>query len=156
VDAVIRQHPLLTTATALYLLVVGWVTLGPQPTGLVRTAGVWRLLDLVRDHPSLSWITYSRIEFAANVAMFLPLGVLLLLLLGRRGWWAAMLTGFLLSVAIEAAQFVLPGRVSDIRDLVANSLGTALGVLVALVITLPAAIRRRRASRSRTGEVRLA
>jgi VanZ family protein len=156
VDAVIRQHPLLTTATALYLLVVGWVTLGPQPTGLVRAAGVWRLLDLVRDHPSLSWITYSRIEFAANVAMFLPLGVLLLLLLGRRGWWAAMLTGFLLSVAIEAAQFVLPGRVSDIRDLVANSLGTALGVLVALVITLPAAIRRRRASRSRTGEVRLA
>jgi hypothetical protein len=156
VDAVIRQHPLLTTATALDLAVVGWVTLGPQPTGLVRAAGVWRLLGFVREHPSLSWITYGLIEFGANVAMFLPVGVLLLLLMGRRGWWAAILGGFALSVAIEATQLFLPGRVSDIRDLVANSLGTALGVLLALVITLPAALRRRRASRPRTGEVRLA
>jgi glycopeptide antibiotics resistance protein len=156
VDAVIRQHPLLTTATALYLAVVGWVTLGPQPTGLVRAAGVWQLLGFVREHPSLSWITYSRIEFSANVVMFLPVGVLLLLLMGRRGWWAAILTGFVLSVAIEAAQLLLPGRVSDIRDLVANSLGTALGVLLALVITLPAVLRRRRVSRPRTGEIRLA
>lgn len=152
----IRQHPLLTTATALYLAVVGWVTLGPQPTGLVRAAGVWQLLGLVREHPSFSWITYALIEFSANVAMFVPVGVLLLLLMGRRRWWAAILSGFVLSVGIEAAQLLLPGRVSDIRDLVANSLGTALGVLLALVITLPAALRRRRASRPRTGEVRLA
>jgi glycopeptide antibiotics resistance protein len=152
----IRQHPFLTAATALYLVAVGWMTLGPQPTGLVRAAGVWSLLGFVREHPSLSWISYSFVEFTANIAMFLPIGVLLLLLLGRRRWWAAILLGALLSAGIEAAQLVLPGRVSDVRDLVSNSLGTAIGVVVALVLTWPAAIRRRRESRPRTGGMRLA
>lgn len=152
----IRQHPLLTTATVLYLTVVGWITLGPQPTGLVRGAGIWQLLRFVREHPSLSWITYAHIEFAANVAMFVPIGVLLLLLMGRRQWWIAMLTGALLSLAIEIAQIFIPGRVSDVRDLESNSLGTVIGVLAALIITLPAALRRRREARARSGEVRLA
>jgi glycopeptide antibiotics resistance protein len=153
---VIRQHPLLTAVTVLYLGVVGWITLGPQPTGLVHGSGIWQLLALVREHPSLSWITYSLLEFTANVAMFLPVGVLLLLLMGRRGWWAAILAGGLLSVAIEAAQLFIPGRVSDVRDLESNSIGTVLGVVAALVITLPAALRRRRAARATTGGVRLA
>jgi glycopeptide antibiotics resistance protein len=139
----IRQHPLLTVLTALYLAVVGWMTLGPQPTGVVRASGVLRLLVLLQEHPSLAWIHYSTIEFWANVAMFAPIGMLLLLLLGRRRWWAAVLGGALLSAAIETAQLVIPGRVSDVRDLLANSLGALLGVLAGLVITWPAAARRR-------------
>jgi len=151
----IRQHPLLTTATVLYLLAVGWVTLGPQPTGLVHASGIWQLLALLREHPSLDWIHYSDIEFAANVAMFGPIGLLLLLLLGRSRWWAALLAGPLLSLAIETAQLFIPGRVSDVRDLVSNSLGAVLGVVAGLVITWPAAARRRRVARARTGEMRL-
>jgi glycopeptide antibiotics resistance protein len=150
----IRQHPLLTTATVLYLAAVGWVTLGPQPTGLVRASGLWQLLALFRDHPSLDWISYSDIEFTANVAMFGPIGLLLLFLLGRGRWWAALLAGPLLSLAIETAQLFIPGRVSDVRDLMSNSLGAVLGVVAGLVITWPAAMRRRRAARLRTGEVR--
>jgi len=151
----IRQHPLLTLATVLYLAAVGWVTLGPQPTGLVHASGIWQLLGLLQEHPSLAWIRYSTLEFTANVAMFAPIGLFLLLLLGRSRWWMALLAGPLLSLAIETAQLFIPGRVSDVRDLVSNSLGAVLGVVAGLVITWPAAIRRRRAARPRTGEVRL-
>ena len=151
----IRQHPLLTTATALYLVVVGWVTLGPQPTGLVHAAGVWQLLGLFREHPSLAWIRYSDVEFAGNVAMFAPIGLFFLLLLGRSRWWAALLLGPLLSLGIETAQLFIPGRVSDVRDLVSNSLGAVLGIVAGLVITWPAAVRRRRVERASTGQIRL-
>ncbi|MGN6325448.1 VanZ family protein [Pseudolysinimonas sp.] len=151
----IRQHPLLTALTVLYLGGVAWMTLGPQPTGVVHAAGIWQLLGILREHPSLAWIRYSDIEFAANVAMFAPLGLFLLLLLGRRRWWIALLAGPLLSLGIETAQLFIPGRVSDVRDLVSNSIGTVLGLVAGLVITWPAAVRRRRAARTRTGEMRL-
>jgi glycopeptide antibiotics resistance protein len=151
----IRQHPLLTAATALYLVAVGCLTLGPQPTGLVPAGGVFQLLRLFGEHPALAWIRYSDVEFAANVAMFGPIGLLLLLLLGRSRWWAALLIGPLLSLAIETAQLFIPGRVSDVRDLVSNSIGAVLGVVAGLLITWPAAVRRRRASRARSGSVRL-
>jgi glycopeptide antibiotics resistance protein len=154
-----RHHPMLTTVTALYLAAVAWLTLGPQPLGLVRAGGIFRLLAIFQRHTATSWITYPTIEFTANVAMFVPIGVFFVLLLGRRRWWAATLLGMLLSAAIEIAQLFVPGRVSDVRDLVSNSLGALVGVLAALVITWPGAARRRREAalrHPRTGEVRVA
>ena len=67
--------------------------------------------------------------------MFVPIGIFLVLLFGRRLWFMSVISGILLTLAIEFAQLFIPGRVSDVRDLVANSLGTMIGVLVALVLT---------------------
>ena len=151
-----RNHPLLTALAVGYLAVVGWLTLGPQPIELVKAGGVFRLLALFQRHTATAWVTYPAVEFAANVAMFVPIGVLLLLLVGRRRWWAAVLFGVLLSAAIEVAQLFVPGRVTDVRDLVSNSIGAFVGVVAALVITWPAAARRRRESHPRTGGIRVA
>ena len=151
----VRHHPVLSAITVLYLGAVAWLTLGPQPIGLVRAAGVFRLLALFQRHTATAWITYPAIEFAANAAMFVPIGVLLLLLAGRRWWWMAVLGGFGLSASIEFAQLFLPGRVSDVRDLVSNSIGALAGVLVALLLTWPEAVRRRAAQPS-TGAIRIA
>ena len=150
---------MLTAATALYLGAVAWITLGPQPVGLVRAGGVWQLLALFQRHTSTAWITYPTVEFTANVLMFVPIGLFLLLLFGRKLWWLAVIMGVLLSSLIEFTQLYLPGRVSDVRDLSSNSLGALIGVLVALVITWPAAARRRRqrlAAQPRTGGIRVA
>ena len=162
----VRHHPVLSAVTALYLGAVAWLTLGPQPIGLVKAGGVFRLLALFQRHTATAWITYptvefganvamfvpigvfllllagrrrwwmaalagvllsASIEFAANVAMFVPIGVFLLLLVGRRWWWLAALAGVALSASIEVAQLFLPGRVSDVRDLVSNSIGAFRG-----------------------------
>jgi VanZ family protein len=38
----------------------------------------------------------------------------------------------------------IPGRVSDPRDVAANSIGMLLGIALAIVLTLPGTLRRRR------------
>jgi glycopeptide antibiotics resistance protein len=124
---------ILRLVTACYLVLVGWITLGPQPLderGLSILRGILAVLaasDVTR------WVTYDVVEFSANVAMFVPVGVLFLLLAGRRRWWLALGGGIAVSCAIEFAQLFLPGRFSDVRDILANSLGTLLGVLAAVL-----------------------
>ncbi|MDQ1605844.1 MAG: hypothetical protein QOJ18_211 [Microbacteriaceae bacterium] len=140
-----RRHPLLSLVTVGYLGLVGWITLGPQPLNSQDQRLLARILSYFGNHDATRWINYNLVEFSANVAMFVPLGVFFLLLLGRRRAWLAMLLGVVITVGIETAQLFIAGRVSDPRDVLANSAGTLIGVLAALVITAPAARRARRA-----------
>jgi glycopeptide antibiotics resistance protein len=142
-----RHHPILTVVTFVYLGVVGWITLGPQPFDEGSDSFVWGLLALFGRFSFTEWITYSTLEFWSNVAMFVPVGLFFLLLLGRRRWWLAIVLGVALTCGIEFVQQFLPDRVSDPRDILANSVGALVGVVVALVVTWPAAVRRARERR---------
>lgn len=130
-----RRHPILSLATFAYLGLVAWITLGPQPIDTGNDYWLLRVLGIFADHHTTSWITYARVEFGANIAMFVPIGVFFLLLFGRRAWFVAMFAGFVLTCAIETAQLFVPTRVTDIRDIISNTLGAVIGVLVALIIT---------------------
>jgi glycopeptide antibiotics resistance protein len=141
-----RRHPALSVVTLAYLGVVGWVTLGPQPLDTAGRGILRRILAVLGNHDLTDWITYERVEFVANVLMFVPIGLLFLLLFGRRQWWLAVLVGVALTLAIELAQLSLTDRVSDPRDVLANTMGAFLGVLLALFITGPAARREKRMS----------
>lgn len=67
-----------------------------------------------------------------NVVMFVPLG-LGLALIRPRWWWAVLLCG--LSVTIELLQFFfLAARHPDIVDVVLNTMGGALGVVIGLLL----------------------
>jgi glycopeptide antibiotics resistance protein len=152
-----RRHPILTVITFVYLGVVGWITLSPQTDPTDFNSLVFRFLEFFSRHEVTQWLTYQRLEFLANVAMFVPIGVFFLLLFGRFWWFASVIAGGLLTGAIEFAQRFIPGRVSDVSDLIANTGGAAVGVLLALIITTPAAIRvrreRRAAERSRAAVI---
>lgn len=102
---------------------------------------------------------FTTLEFGANIALFVPLGVLLPIALARpasaatRDLGGAALVGTVgvgaaISVLIELAQQGIPGRVSSPADVLANTLGTALGVLLLV------AVRRGFASGSRTPPMR--
>ncbi|MET4640121.1 glycopeptide antibiotics resistance protein [Mycetocola sp. 2940] len=131
----LHRHPVLGLFTLAYLAFVGWITLGPQPFDDNPNGLLFRALGFFGRHEATDWITYTGLEFTANIGMFLPIGLFLVLLFGRRLWWLAMSLGFGLTVAIETAQIFLPTRVSDPRDVVANTCGAVLGVLVGLVLT---------------------
>jgi glycopeptide antibiotics resistance protein len=149
-----RRHPVLSILTVLYLAGVAWVTLGPEPYD-ARTSGVlWRFLDFFSEHEETDWITFDRVESVANVAMFIPLGVFVVLLFGRRRWWLAILVCAVLSSAIELSQgALLPTRVSDLDDIVANSSGGAIGVLLGVVLMSISLARRSRRKRVRANPV---
>lgn len=138
------RHPILSFASFAYLAVLGWLTLTPQASAL-DTSILWQLAERLERLPGLGWVTFLHLEFAANVALFVPFGVLGVLLLGRSRWWLAVILGLVATVAIEGAQQGIVGRVSDPRDLIANGLGTVIGVLFALIVTIGDARRRRMA-----------
>nr|WP_277816585.1 MULTISPECIES: VanZ family protein [Microbacterium] len=121
--------------TGLYLWAVGWMTLTVRPYGSDISSAVDRLIAWFALRPSTAWITYERVEFGANVAMFVPLGVFAVLWFGVRGWWTAPVLGLLVSGMIEAIQLLfLPTRYPDVRDLVANTLGAVVGMLFMLLL----------------------
>lgn len=144
----LHRHPFLSLLTLAYLGFLALVTLTPgseQPDyqGLAE-----RVLARLQRYPDLdpltSRLSVERIEFLANIGLFVPLGVFLLLLVGTRFWLVAMAAGIVLTSMIESVQREIPGRVSDPRDVAANSIGMFVGIVLAVVLTLPAALRRRR------------
>jgi glycopeptide antibiotics resistance protein len=132
-----------------YLAVVGALTLGPQPTDAITRRLSTDIIFRVNEFgPGLNF-RYSDLEFAANIAMFVPLGLLFVLAFGRSRWWAAVLVGAAFTLLIEGAQRYIPDRVSDPRDVLANITGAAVGAVITLVATGLTA--RRSASRRSAG-----
>lgn len=66
-----------------------------------------------------------------NVALFVPLGFLLVAALGD-GVRRAMIGGALLSTTIECCQYHL-GRAADIDDVLLNMIGTLAGAVIAVI-----------------------
>jgi glycopeptide antibiotics resistance protein len=100
----------------------------PETAGVIR-----RILETLAAWPPTAWVTFDVVEFSANVVMFVPLGLLVRAWGGRP--WHGILGGLVLSAAIETTQLLfLPTRVADVRDVVANTAGAALGVLLGALI----------------------
>ena len=68
------------------------------------------------------------IGFSLNVALFVPGAAAAALLWRRVRWWQWILLGFLVSAGIETVQgLFFASRDAEVRDLVSNTLGAALG-----------------------------
>lgn len=144
-----HRHPLLSLVTFVYLGFVAWLTLTPDLGQRDEWGLVLRVLERLQRYEELAWLTYDRAEALANVALFVPVGLFFLLLVGTRWWWVAFGLGVAMTLAIEAAQRSIPGRVPDARDLLTNTAGTVIGVVAGVALTAPAAVRRARRRRER-------
>ena len=135
--------------TFAYMGFIGMVTLTPSASAPIPVGLAVRVLDAFHRRGYLETLTVDRVEFLANIAMFVPIGVFLLLLVGAERWWIALFLPFFLTIFIETAQRGIPGRVSDPRDILANTMGGVAGVVLAMILTLPATLRRHRRRRER-------
>ena len=79
-----------------------------------------------------------------NILLFVPLGYVLGLI-GRPSRWRAWAGLTLLAGAIEFAQVFLPGRFPTLSDVIANSTGAALGLVMAGLWRRGAPVHARRA-----------
>jgi len=114
----------------LYLAVVGWVTLGPVPWRTLPNETHFGVLGVRTWLDATTWTTGRPGEFLANIAMFVPLGILLRMAWPRLRARYVALAVIAIAGAIEVAQLPLE-RVSDPRDLVANTLGGLAGLVIA-------------------------
>ncbi len=101
---------------------------------------------LLSDFPSArrSARMYLTVDLLGNIAVFIPLGAALAAATfparpaGRherrfsiRWWLRIIVIGFLLSMSIELIQLAIPSRATDIDDVILNTLGTAIGAILA-------------------------
>lgn len=111
---------------AAFLVVLAFIAFWPTPVD--RDAG-W-LLGKITD--AVPWLTYGRIEFGANILLFVPLGWC-----AARGWprWHALVipAALVLSVVIELGQgLALAERTSSVFDVIANTTGAVIGWAIAM------------------------
>lgn len=149
-----RARPIAAVLLLLYAAAVLVVVMWPSPVDEKARGMLARILKGLHDRHLLEFLGYPQVEFLSNIALFIPLGVLLGLLLGRRIWGLAVLVCFAGSVAIELTQYVfLPARFATVDDVIANTLGALAGALVAGALL--ARWRRRREQRLRRRAVAL-
>jgi len=117
-----------------YAIAVLTVTLWPTPVDQGFQPSISRFLGLLHRHGLPVWFGYNKLEFGANIAMFVPAGFLVSLLLPPRRWWLALLICPAISIGIELTQAVfLSARFATVSDVIANSLGAAVGVGIYLL-----------------------
>lgn len=138
-DAALREPPrhaasrFATIAAAVYVGAVVAIRLLPLPWASDHAELPGGVLNLENWFAAATWTRALTSEFVLNILMFIPIG----LIAGRflRSWWMRILLPLLLAFAIEAVQLPLPYRVSDPRDIAANTIGTLIGLAVVWVLT---------------------
>lgn len=113
---------------ALYLLGLICVALWPTPVDASARGALDSVLAWLHSVGVPNFAGYDLVEFGANIALFIPLG--LLMGFGLRRFWLAVGFGVLATSLIEASQWLfLPQRFASGFDILANSLGALLGAL---------------------------
>jgi VanZ family protein len=114
-------------ALVVYAAVLAAIALWPVP---VDSGARPLLRGVTRWFPML---TYTRIEFSANILLFVPLGILLMIMLRRR--YLVLPIAIAVTVSIESAQaLLLDERTPTVQDIIANTAGACFGMLVVAVL----------------------
>lgn len=133
---------------ALYLAALACIGFWPTPVERPVSGLLRNFLRVLQEQPLTAGIRSGHVEVAANVLLFVPLGLLIASLLPARRWWLAAVAGLLGSGAIEVVQFLaLDQRQAGLRDVASNTVGALLGALAVVWV------RRRRQKESLTTPV---
>lgn len=119
-----------------YLLVLTWMIVfkldlsilygryGYQSLNIIPFAGT-AVYDGVLDFP----------EILFNVVSFIPFGIYMEMLFRKASWGTNLLVAAVVSLTFEITQYVLLLGIADITDVLANSLGAAIGINIMYVLT---------------------
>ena len=89
-------------------------------------------------------IRYAYEQFLLNIILFVPFGILWPLYQGKIRLKTSLSSGFIFSLLIETVQlglsclFQVPEWYFDVNDLIANTLGAAIGYIVVKLVIVPA------------------
>jgi glycopeptide antibiotics resistance protein len=120
------MRPLNALLFAAYLFVLIWIVLfkfSYEPLAVIsdHQARSVNLVPFTRAHRS---------EMVLNFAAFIPFGILLGVNFKRILFWHKLAAVFAFSLAVEVVQFAFAIGVTDITDLITNTLGGFTGLVV--------------------------
>lgn len=115
----------------LFIISIGfilWLTLFSRQSSGVHKAEMrlmWGLQEMISGNPN--WKEYA-LYWIENVLLFIPFGFLF----PKNTLRLAMISGFLLSMGIEAVQYFGCLGLCELDDVICNTLGSLLGFLLAM------------------------
>lgn len=116
---------------ALFIISIGfilWMTIFTrQSSGIHQTEMrlMWGLQEMIAGNPN--WKQYA-LYWIENVLLFIPFGFLF----PKNTLRLAMISGFLLSMGIEAVQYFGCLGLCELDDVICNTLGSLAGFLLAM------------------------
>lgn len=141
------SHKVAIILAVAYFAVLAGFLFWPSPVDRPIDSALRETLQWLHSHGLPQWfIGYRKVEFAANILLFVPFGIVVALRLPRRLWWLAVVIAAAVSGLVELAQAILlPERVPAWSDIVANTSGAFIGALLVLFVW---SVRRRRVLRT--------
>ena len=123
-----RTNALMIVLTVIYILVVAWIILFKMPPiSEIGNMDHLRSINLIPFHYDEETNSHFS-EVIENILIFVPLGVYLRIL-GKHSLFAVA-CGAIFSLLLEIAQYILGIGATDITDLMMNTLGAVVGVLI--------------------------
>jgi len=113
-----------------YLVILLWLVLfkfSYEPFAVIRDFQT-RSLNLI------PFTSANRSEMIANIMAFIPFGVMLGVNLKQISFIYKMLLIFAFSLAVEIVQFILAIGVTDVTDIIMNTLGGFMGLALYLLV----------------------
>jgi glycopeptide antibiotics resistance protein len=136
-----------------FCALIAIITFWPGPPDPDGQQSLKLFLQTAYRHGLPTWVTYGKIEFGANILMFVPVGLFGALSL-TRAHWLIVPAALAASTVIELVQGGIPERVGSLRDVVGNTMGALIGyVLACLVLRV---VRSRAGRRAAHSDVRTA
>lgn len=114
------------------LVPLGLVAFWPSPVDRPIQSELSTLLTFLHAQGIPTWFNYGFVEASANVALFVPLGVIAAFAFAGNRWWQTGAFGLVVSGCMELGQLLfLHERSATPQDLVTNTFGAVIGALLA-------------------------
>ena len=109
------------------------VAFWPSPVDGPVQGELASILSFLHTHGIPRWFNYKFVEAAANVMLFIPLGVVAWLAFREKRWWQIGAFGLIVSGCMELGQLLfLHNRFATLQDIVTNTGGAVIGALLAI------------------------
>lgn len=114
---------------------LAFIAFWPNPVDQPVQGQLASVLNFLHRHGIPKWVNYKFVEASANVALFVPIGLVSSLAFPSWPWWRIGLFGLLISCCMELGQLLfLHDRFPSALDLVTNTSGSVIGALLAAAV----------------------
>ena len=126
-----KQKKIAQIVFGVYLFLLVWLVLFKfAPPTKWASLGSSRRLELIPFAARETGMRETRREMLANIAIFVPLGAYLSAFFAKKNLFFPVLIGFCLSLLFEIVQFAFAIGAADVTDLLMNTAGALIGVLL--------------------------
>ena len=131
----------------IYLFILSWIIIAKMDISLLYKRNFsWMDNPRVLLHPGITWITiniipYKNVNFditevILNVLFFIPFSFYVKMIFPNSSGLRAIILAFMLSSFYETTQYVLTIGFPDITDVIDNTVGAIIGVIIINSVSL--------------------